>query len=496
MDSQRLQSVQQECAALKDSSPHPSRPHLSTAVEQSIWTHAHALFGELLSDATNNDDLDIDPQAGPRSDALSDLCVFVRNAAAMDRANQTAADEAGIVNDVIQTIQTMLRCEATYPEASQCGAVAGQALSNLATSNSRLQQRLVERELRDCLEPIESVFWYLLASTNPKTNLAGQMVVLNTIKHNRALTETLCASEAGQMLVSKVGKMFSKREDDKDDAKTIMYAVVAETIEHNCLGTLLTDDPELDSYGLLDVLAVYCSENRSSTTYSQICDPGLLSALSSIIAKCHDLLCQVWQASGDSVEMSAIVEAYLCLTSALSVLIQITEDADPQLAARVLDSQVVHHVIRLLGLLSQHLPRIEKASKRVNDNANVNANTNKQGSISHLFMFKRHLIQIIGNIAYYNKPAQDLVRELDGLALVLDHMRIDDNHPYIKEYAVVALKSLLLNNPENQEYVQKMETQSVADDPEMARVGVQPSLSASGRVSLKKMDSDKPDSPE
>ncbi|KAJ2128361.1 Ataxin-10, partial [Coemansia sp. RSA 678] len=110
----------------------------------------------------------------------------------------------------------------------------------------------------------------------------------------------------------------------------------------------------------------------------------------------------------------------------------------------------------------------------------------ESGLIKRLFMFKCSLIQIIGNISHNNTAAQNLIRELHGLALVLDHMRIDDNHPFIKEYAVVALRSLLENNPTSQAYVSDMEAKGVVQDPKLASAGIQASLDSSGHISVKR----------
>ncbi|KAJ2827402.1 Ataxin-10, partial [Coemansia erecta] len=360
--------------------PHPSRPHLPATVSQETWHRVHTLFRHLLSSANNNnDDLDIDPLAPVWSDALADLCLFARNAFAMDGSNQDLANHVGIVTDITDTIRLMLRCEMTYVEAKRCGTVAGQALSNVATDNKAIQRQLMEGELRDCREPIESVYWYLLASTDRKTNVAGLMLVLNAVKDDAELTELLCLSEAGQVLVRKIGEMFGDSRDDEDDEKTVMYV---------------------------------------------------------ILAQCHDLLQSVWQSAQTEhcdVDMEDIMAAHRSLASTVSILGTITTDLEQQFAARILDSGIINQVVALLGLLSQNLPRIEKASTTPGSNDTLET---KDDSIKRLFMFKGNLIQIIGNISYRNPSAQDLVRELDGLALVLDHMRIDENHPFIKEYAV------------------------------------------------------------
>ncbi|KAJ2576830.1 Ataxin-10 [Coemansia sp. RSA 1807] len=484
MDAQKLHSIRHECATLKDGSPHPSRPQIPVVVGQETWSRIHALFRELLASANSNIDLDIDPLAAVWSDALTDLCMFVRNAAAMDQSNQAAANSADIVSDIISTIRVTLRCEMTYPEAKKCGAAAGQALSNMATNNKPLQRQLMESEIRDCKSPIESIYLYLLASTNSKTNMAGLMLILNTIKDDDSLSKLLCTTETGQMLAGRVGEMFGESNDDEADEKTMLYVILEEIIQRGHLTLLLTTDPALEAYGLLNALAVYCNENPGSLVCSQIFDMSLLTAIARILTKCHDLLQNVWKSADDTelgdVGMDDIMAAHRSLASTVSILGTITTDIEQQLAVRVLDSGIIQQVIALLGLLSQNLPRIEKAST-----ASTLPET-ESGLIKRLFMFKCSLIQIIGNISHNNTAAQNLIRELHGLALVLDHMRIDDNHPFIKEYAVVALRSLLENNPTSQAYVSDMEAKGVVQDPKLASAGIQASLDSSGHISVKR----------
>ncbi|KAJ1742256.1 Ataxin-10 [Coemansia sp. RSA 1821] len=481
---QAIYSVRQECAALKDQSPHPSRPQVPKLVAEQTWLRIHLLFDQLISSAiiaNSNEDMDIDPLAPMRSEALADLCVFVRNATAMDPQNQTMAMSANVVDGVLATIRIMLRCEMTYAEAKQCSASAGQALSNLATNNYKLQAQLIDSELTK--SPIESIFWYLLSSFNSKTQMSGLMLILNTVKNSQQFVEKVCLSEAGHMLMNRIGEMFGETVDDSDE-KAMMYVILSVVIEHGYLSVLLTSDPELEMFGVLNALAVYCNENAQPSVYARVLDTTLLNALSKVLAKCHTLLQQVWQDSDtlesqnddSDISMDSIMAAHRSLSSTASVLSSATTDMEPSFAARVLKSDIPKQIVALLGLFSKELPRIEKA--------NQPSNTDETSPIKKLFMFKCELIQIIGNIAYKNKAAQDMFRELDGLALVLDHMRIDENHPFIREYAVVALRSLLNDNKENQAYISSMDAQNIANDYDLNQAGIQASLQSDGRVSI------------
>ncbi|KAJ2422873.1 Ataxin-10 [Coemansia sp. RSA 2531] len=144
-------------------------------------------------------------------------------------------------------------------------------------------------------------------------------------------------------------------------------------------------------------------------------------------------------------------------------------------------------VIALLGLLSKHLPRIETAQERQHNLPTSGADPDNADSVKRLFMFKCDLIRIIGNIGHTSTAAQDLVRELGGLSLVLNHMKIDDNHPFIKEYAIVALKGLLHNNRASQDFVREMNVIEAAQNPELAKAGLQAFVNDDGHVSVKRV---------
>ncbi|XP_060759205.1 ataxin-10 isoform X2 [Neoarius graeffei] len=85
--------------------------------------------------------------------------------------------------------------------------------------------------------------------------------------------------------------------------------------------------------------------------------------------------------------------------------------------------------------------------------------------------FKAHLIRLIGNLCHGHTANQNQVRELDGLALILDNCNIDSNNPFISQWAVFAIRNILEHNVENQKLVQSMRRQGVADDSILRELG-------------------------
>ncbi|XP_053506272.1 ataxin-10 [Ictalurus furcatus] len=85
--------------------------------------------------------------------------------------------------------------------------------------------------------------------------------------------------------------------------------------------------------------------------------------------------------------------------------------------------------------------------------------------------FKAHLIRLIGNLCHGHTANQNQVRELDGIALILDNCSIDSNNPFISQWAVFAIRNILEHNVENQRLVQGLRRQGVADDSILRELG-------------------------
>ncbi|XP_072340668.1 ataxin-10 [Scyliorhinus torazame] len=87
--------------------------------------------------------------------------------------------------------------------------------------------------------------------------------------------------------------------------------------------------------------------------------------------------------------------------------------------------------------------------------------------------FKAHLIHLIGNLCYNNTENQDKVRELDGIPLILDNCSIDDNNPFVNQWAVFAIRILTEQNMKNQEVISQMVHQGTADSDMLNNMALQ-----------------------
>uniref|UniRef100_UPI0035901962 ataxin-10-like isoform X1 n=1 Tax=Myxine glutinosa TaxID=7769 RepID=UPI0035901962 len=76
--------------------------------------------------------------------------------------------------------------------------------------------------------------------------------------------------------------------------------------------------------------------------------------------------------------------------------------------------------------------------------------------------FKCEMVRLVGNLCYENKTNQDKIRELDGIPLILDSTSIDDNNPFLEQWAVLAIHNLTEHNLENQAVLAAMKRQGFA----------------------------------
>ncbi|XP_009951410.1 PREDICTED: ataxin-10, partial [Leptosomus discolor] len=173
-------------------------------------------------------------------------------------------------------------------------------------------------------------------------------------------------------------------------------------------------------------------------------------------------------------------EAVLKLTSAAD-----TEDEEALVTIRLLDvlcemtsnNGQLEHLQALPSLLETAIDTLRLTHLAGKQAVNIFTATHvmtAQEEISHPAVgFKSHLIRLIGNLCYKNKENQDKVYELDGIPLILDNCSIDDNNPFVNQWAVYAIRNLTEQNERNQELIAQMEEKGLADNSALESMGLE-----------------------
>ncbi|XP_025969862.1 ataxin-10 isoform X2 [Dromaius novaehollandiae] len=172
-------------------------------------------------------------------------------------------------------------------------------------------------------------------------------------------------------------------------------------------------------------------------------------------------------------------QAVLKLTSATGA-----DDEEALVTIRLLDvlcemtsnNGQLEHLQTLPGLLETAVDTLRLTHLAGKQAVNIFTATHAmtgQEEISHPAVgFKSHLIRLIGNLCYKNKENQDKVCQLDGIPLILDNCSIDDNNPFVNQWAVYAIRNLTEQNERNQELIARMEERGLADNSVLESMGL------------------------
>jgi len=132
----------------------------------------------------------------------------------------------------------------------------------------------------------------------------------------------------------------------------------------------------------------------------------------------------------------------------------------------------LNHILTTKGLLNIIIlfcKQLEKFAQHQNDT---------------WFNIQTKLIRIITNLTYEDSIAQDIVREEGGIPVILNSCIIKDTNPYMREWCILALRNLCIDNEQNQEYISNIKAQGIPEQAqeEMIKLGVRMELGIDGKV--------------
>ncbi|XP_027308063.1 ataxin-10 isoform X1 [Anas platyrhynchos] len=211
---------------------------------------------------------------------------------------------------------------------------------------------------------------------------------------------------------------------------------------------------------LLELIMSKVSEKNSVTSE----ETNVFMRIADFLASCFRDKCETvlkLTSAGDAEDEEALVTVRL-----LDVLCEMTSN-----------NGQLEHLQALPGLLETAIDTLRLTHLAGKQAVNIFTATHAmtgQEEISHPAVgFKSHLIRLIGNLCYKSKENQDKVYELDGIPLILDNCSIDDNNPFVNQWAVYAIRNLTEQNERNQELIARMEEKGLADNSVLERMGLE-----------------------
>ncbi|EMR08220.1 hypothetical protein PNEG_03389 [Pneumocystis murina B123] len=140
----------------------------------------------------------------------------------------------------------------------------------------------------------------------------------------------------------------------------------------------------------------------------------------------------------------------------------------------LLKNDLLKSLINLLQSIDDYSMTQNKTSKILSNNSN---------KVSFPY-FKRDIIQLLSTLCFRNKKVQDDIRELHGLGLILSQCRIDDENPYLREYAIFCLRNVLEDNEKNKELLRNMKPIGLQNSEITDKLGLTLEIMNKTRISI------------
>lgn len=286
---------------------------------------------------------------------------------------------------------------------------------------------------------------------------------------------------------------------------------------HTVLGDLLTlyvHEGQFSCFVLFCLELLLCSEGAVENSWPSLTSKQRLLCLDVLTA----VVCGSTQSKSDSVPSTAILffanyfknEADKILCTHIGNL----NYDDSQILARLVNflcsvaasdpwRPLLQQDTSLL-ITSVYLLRCMNDIGKVGDNAftpidrmvDLSDEEVMENASSHpAFGFKCDLIRLIASFVYRHKANQDQVREIEGLLLLLECTQFDARNPLIKEASIFALRNLLEGNQENQEVIQALKFEGVAENSGLRELGME-AVSDGDKVRLRQLERSPLDSDE
>mmetsp|Transcript_17454 Transcript_17454/g.28193 ORF Transcript_17454/g.28193 Transcript_17454/m.28193 type:complete len:490 (+) Transcript_17454:113-1582(+) len=115
------------------------------------------------------------------------------------------------------------------------------------------------------------------------------------------------------------------------------------------------------------------------------------------------------------------------------------------------------------------------------DNATLNKETCSYGQ-------RGDLLRVIANVCYKRVTNQNVVREhKNGLFVVLNQCNVDENSPYLREWAILAIRNLTEGNPMNQEVIANLRLNGTVQNSVIEKAGLKVEMTEDGKAKLTRM---------
>ncbi|CAN8076420.1 unnamed protein product [Agarophyton chilense] len=437
---------------------------------------------------------------------LGELAVrLLRNLCARSPSNQLRAAHCGAQDLVLQCIETRFQIAAERLSGGDPLAMrrvldtdqpptqhsnmrlpffgfAVEFLVNFVTCNATNAEMVWKKAFPSLIEK-------LLECENHAAAAAAAALVHNCIAvvpHRMADIVKIWESEegSGKSFTEALVRQLQKEADSNDEEERFSWSFMiirrligASLLQHcfDALGPSLSDvasKPKSFSASQLVLLKVLdASVSKSAETAAESTLSGITIPSSSLLFFADLIEAAFLKREGDVLHIAA---------SIIGSVVIITEDSDLLEQLRVRSVKVAVHVLQALSARQQ---------------AGANGTTEGQipqftvNGVSSAVGLRGVMMRVVAICCDECKPAQDSVRKLMGIPVVLNALSYEDDvnkNPYLREWAVLAVRNLTCGNAANAKDISSYELMGLRNDKELLeKTGLEAFMGEDGKPRLR-----------
>ncbi|KAH3880152.1 hypothetical protein DPMN_004065 [Dreissena polymorpha] len=230
----------------------------------------------------------------------------------------------------------------------------------------------------------------------------------------------------------------------------------------DCFQQIFSKIPDAEKLLTLEICINSLKRLPEDETVTEACDMGVKYSVPDVsnvqyiaadfVSQCHHIPNLASTNGENESKMLCIVKELECLGLASSHHrhYNILQENDQLLRTSI-------HLLQNLEEIGHQGQNVFSNIDKVTRQAEVNTD-------HPVFGLKRDLIRLIGNLVYQNTANQDLVRELDGIPLILNKTTIDANNPFISQWSIFAAHNLTEGNEKNISYIAALKMEGIANN--------------------------------
>ncbi|GAN03874.1 conserved hypothetical protein [Mucor ambiguus] len=367
------------------------------------------------------------------------LIKLTRNVVAGEYENQKLAIQYGALYKIEELLAEKIASPSDNTTILQ---VCTQAICNMITNNATAIDFVWKVWMSN--EKRGSVWSYMLSQSDATLIMSTLVLIVNCIRGSQERCDLLVSRKMGQDIIAAIlGDIERLHGNEQDKNFELGYTVISELITFGHFNTLyqhIDDASDKNPVSDHQVILLKLLDSKIHAHQRKQAFPGFIQ---------HEEL------------KFLTVQLNMIGKEALQVIVQVKENGN------------------MLG----HLETLKVPTPTTSPATSQNDDTDPQPGFHFL---KRECVRMMGTMCYKDKSMQDKIRQLGGIPLVLCQFKIDDSNPYLREYATVALRNIMENNPENQKLIEELKPEQVVETEELRQMGIVPELTQDGKLRIKR----------